>query len=114
MLKSCLGLLAVLTLSACATAPKPSEQPLSGGMAAANSVELCRTTLAELQQRLGPPSRDGFVGNTRVLTWVVEWEPLVRYLGVVVDDRGVVVDRYWNAPSEIPWVPTNRCKPGEP
>ena len=114
MLKSCVGLLAVLALSACPAAPSPAKKPVPGDIAAASSVELCRTTLAELQQRLGPPSRDGFVGDTRVLTWVVEWDPLVRYLGVVVDDRGVVVDRYWNAPSEIQWVPTNRCKPGGP
>ena len=109
MQRAAVPLLVLAVLSGCATAPASEEQTISGGEEAARAVELCRTTLAELTQRLGDPSRDGWVGNTRVVTWVVAWDPLVRYLGVVVDSRGVVVDRYWNAPSEIAWVPANRC-----
>ena len=103
-------LLACAVLPGCASAPPAEERPIAGGEDVARSVELCRTTLAELKQRLGAPSRDGWAGETRVVTWVVAWDPLVRYLGVVVDSRGVVVDRYWDAPSEVPWVPTNRCE----
>ena len=46
----------------------------------------------------------------RVVTWVVAWEPLVKYLGVVADEKGTVVDFYWDLPSEVAWSPTNRCK----
>ena len=113
MRKAGVTLLFLGALSGCATAPPDEERPIAGGDEVARSVQLCRTTLAELMQRLGTPSRDGWVGNTRVVTWVVAWDPLVRYLGVVVDHRGVVVDRYWNAPSEVAWVPANRCPPGE-
>jgi hypothetical protein len=112
MHKSFASMLLILALAGCASAPPSAEQPIIGGTAAASSVVLCQTTFAELEERLGVPSRDGVVGKDRVVTWIVEWDPLVRYLGVILDSRGVVVDRYWNAPSEIQWVPTNRCKSG--
>lgn len=109
MLKRSLALVLLATLGGCATAPPSSEQPIVGGAAVARSVVLCRTTYVELVQRLGPPSRDGTVGHDRIVTWVVEWDPLVRYLGVLLDSRGVVVDRYWDVPTEVQWVPTRRC-----
>ena len=67
-------------------------------------------TLPDLQSRLGEPSRDGVLGRTRILTWVVSWDPLVKYLGVMADDSGTVVDVYWNLPSEVQWSPMDRCK----
>ena len=51
------------------------------------------------------------LGRLRVLTWIVDWEPLVRYLGVAVDDAGRVVDVVWDLPTEVPWVPVDRCLP---
>lgn len=103
--------LLLLALGAgCATTPEPdAETPIAGGRDLVASVVPCRTTLADIEPRLGPPSRDGRLGDLRVLTWIVEWEPLVRYLGVAVDARGVVVDRVWDLPSEVPWTPTDRC-----
>jgi hypothetical protein len=97
-------------LAACATADSPAEKPIKDGSKVAAEVVLCKTTYAELAQGLGSPSRDGLLGQDRVVTWIVEWKPLIRYLGVMVDSRDVIVDRYWNLPSEIVWVPTNRCR----
>lgn len=94
----------------CATTPEPdAEVPISGGREVASSVVVCRTALTDLESRLGRPSRDGRMGDLRVLTWIVEWEPLVRTLGVAVDARGTVVDRVWDLPSEVPWMPADRC-----
>ncbi|MGV8942625.1 hypothetical protein [Thermomonas sp.] len=98
-------------LVGCATAePDNDERPLANGPEIARSVVLCQTNVADLQARLGEPSRDGMLGTMRVLTWVVAWDPLVKYLGVVADDHGTVVDLYWNLPSEVSWSPANRCK----
>ena len=33
----------------------------------------------------------------------------VSYLAILVDERGGVVDLYWDIPTEIPWLPTNQC-----
>ena len=94
----------------CASVPEAGSQPVNrDGARIAGSVELCRTTLAELRNRLGEPSRDGRLGKAQVVTWIVEWEPLVKYLGVMADGSGKVVDLYWNLPSEVPWTPTDRC-----
>jgi hypothetical protein len=101
---------ALAVLAGCATAPAAdAEHGIAGGAEVARSVEVCRTGLDELQRRLGTPSRDGVFGRMRVLTWIVDWDPLVRYLGVAVDANGRVVDVYWDLPSEIPWTPTDRC-----
>lgn len=111
-MRSPLALLILLgTVAACASAPRNDapRAPTVDGAAVARSVVLCRTPLTELEARLGAPSRDGLLGQTRVLTWITDWEPLVRYLGVAVDARGTVVDLYWNLPTEMPWSPTNRC-----
>jgi hypothetical protein len=106
----CLILLPILILSACATAESSSEKPIKDGMKIADQVVLCKTTYRELEQLLGKPSREGLLGKDRVDTWIVEWKPLIRYLGVMVDNQDVIVDRYWNLPSEIAWAPTNRCQ----
>jgi hypothetical protein len=106
----CLILLPILILSACATTESSSEKPIKDGMKVGDEMVLCKTTYKELVQRLGKPSREGLLGKERVVTWIVEWRPLIRYLGVMVDNQGVIVDRYWNLPSEIVWAPTNRCQ----
>ena len=104
-------LTASLLLSACATTPDETlERPISNGAAIARTVQLCETTFTELKERLGEPSRDGVLGKDRVVTWIVDWDPLTKYLGVLLDRSGTVVDVYWNLPSEVTWTPTNRCK----
>ena len=102
--------LCISALAACATAPTVDrEQPIANGVEVARSIVVCRTKVAALEAQLGTPSRDGMLGNARVVTWIVEWDPLVKYLGVLVDASGTVVDLYWNLPSEIQWKPANRC-----
>ncbi len=96
-------------LVGCATAGTPSSKPTLDGASAANSVVLCKTTLAELQARLGSPTRDGLLHSGRIVSWVTEWEPLARYLAVLANQQGVVTDLYWNVPTEIPWVPIDQC-----
>ncbi|GAB6195504.1 hypothetical protein PAGU2595_008050 [Lysobacter xanthus] len=97
-------------LAGCAAAPAPRERPIVDGASVARGVELCRTRVAEIEARLGPPSRDGRLGRARLLTWIVDWDPLVRYLGVLADADGRVVDVVWDAPSEVPWTPVDRCR----
>jgi len=99
---------ALMVLAGCATAPPAQDRAIPDGAAIARSVELCRTRVDDLQ-RLGAPSRDGRLGPLRVMTWIVDWEPLVRYLGVAFDAQGRVVDVYWDLPTEIPWTPGDRC-----
>jgi len=106
----------LIALSGCASIPGmgdgdgESEAPITNGAEIARSVQICETSVASLEARLGRPSRDGRLGRTRVVTWIVEWDPLVKYLGVMADDAGTVVDVYWNLPSEVQWSPANRCK----
>lgn len=108
-----LALLAAL-LAGCASLPDEAaddgERAIPGGEAVALGVRPCTTQLVELMQRLGTPSRDGRLGNARVLTWIVEWDPLVKYLGVMANEGGTVVDVVWNLPSEVTWSPTDRCR----
>ncbi len=78
----------------------------------ARSVVLCKTTVSEIQSRLGAPSRDGLLHGKRVVSWIAALDPLERYLAVLVDDRGVIVDLYWDIPSEIPWTPIDQCHGG--
>ncbi|MBN8481227.1 MAG: hypothetical protein J0L88_06495 [Xanthomonadales bacterium] len=94
----------------CASVPKDDvEKVIPDGEAVARSVMLCRTQVSELQARLGTPSRDGLIGSARILTWVVAWDPLVRYLGVMADASGTVVDMTWDLPSEVTWSPQDHC-----
>ncbi len=76
----------------------------------ARSVVLCKTTEADLRRRLGEPARDGILHGARVMSWIATHEPLTRYLAVLLDDRGVVVDVYWDIPTEIPWTPADQCR----
>ena len=103
-----------LCLTGCATSSESLEKTIANGSEIARSVVLCQTTITQLQDQLGQPSRDGRLGDKRVVTWVTEWDPLTRYLGVALSPSGTVVDVYWDVPTEIPWVPVNRCSAGEP
>ena len=104
-------LFSVLALAGCATSlPEDDERPIPNGAQMARSVVLCQTNVAALEAQLGTPSRDGVLGKSKVVTWIVEWDPLVKYLGVLADESGTVVDLYWNLPSEVQWSPVNRCK----
>lgn len=80
-------------------------------------ITLCKTTEADLRAALGVPTRDGLLHDARVLSWItgITHDGVVRYLAVLVDGHGVVVDRIWNLPTEIPWVPADQCpRPGSP
>ena len=104
-------LTAIISMAGCATTQTASEErEMVDGAQVARSVVLCQTKIADLQSRLGEPSRDGVLGRTRILTWVVSWDPLVKYLGIMADNSGTVVDVYWNLPSEVQWSPVNRCR----
>lgn len=102
--------LAIGMLTGCATTAPDDERPIVNGVEVARTVVLCETKLAALEAQLGSPSRDGVLGKSRLVTWIVAWDPLVKYLGVMVDDGGTVVDLYWNLPSEVQWAPVNRCR----
>lgn len=104
------SLLLVTLFVGCASAPPAEEKPIENGAGVARSVALCKTKVADLESQLGAPSRDGLLGRARVVTWVVAWDPLVKYLGVMADNSGTVVDVYWDLPSEIQWSPVNRFK----
>lgn len=103
-------ILAIALVVGCSTVPPDDEQPIANGVEVARSVVLCQTQLAALEAQLGMPSRDGVLGQSRVVTWIVAWDPLVKYIGVMADESGTVVDLYWNLPSEVTWSPVNRCK----
>jgi hypothetical protein len=87
-----------------AVAPDTAE-----ARAIAAAVTLCRTTEAELRSRLGPPDRDGVLHGGRVVTWFVRRDSPERFLSVLLDSAGVVVDDYWDVPQEAPVVLENRC-----
>jgi hypothetical protein len=111
MTRTCALLVSTLVLiSGCASLGAEPDRPTLDGTAAARSVVLCKTTLSELESRLGSPTRDGLLHASRVVSWITELDPLVRYLAVQVNQQGVVTDLYWNVPTEIPWVPTNQCQ----
>src|ERR1700759_855511 len=67
-------------------------------------VTLCHTTEAELRAALGTPTRDGVLHDARVLSWLtgISHEGVVHYLAVLLDGQGVVIDRIWDVPTEIP------------
>lgn len=114
-------MLIVLFVAGCAhsnapTSTQAAAPPASGADrtpvfgTAAHSVVLCKTTEADLRRQLGEPLRDGILHGTRVMSWIARWDAPERYLAVLLDDRGVVVDLYWDIPRELPWVPTDQCR----
>jgi hypothetical protein len=92
-----------------ATRPATPPAPAVDARTIASSVVLCKTTEAELRHQFGEPSRNGILHRTRVMSWITRWDSPARYLAVLLDDHGVVVDVYWDIPSEVPWVPTDQC-----
>ena len=73
------------------------------------TIHVCQTTFEQLRAQLGEPSRNGIIHRQRVVTWITALSPLVRYLGVLLNDNGVVVDMYWDIPTEIVWEPADQC-----
>lgn len=102
--------IASLVLGGCAhSEPAPATPDVDGG-AVAKSIVLCKTTEADLRRHLGEPTRDGRIHGSRVMSWITQWDSPTRYLAVLLDDSGVVVDVYWDVPTEIPWSPTDQCR----
>ena len=96
-------------LTSCAANRAKSERPVADGAGAARSVVLCQTRLDELTALLGTPSRDGVIHTAHIVSWITATEPLVRYMAVLVNERGIVTDLYWNVPTEIVWNPDDHC-----
>jgi hypothetical protein len=107
------SMLIVSLLAGCAhpnvATSAPAVDSTSVFRTAARSVVLCKTTEADLRHQLGEPTRDGILHGARVVSWIARWDSPTRYLAVLLNDRGVVVDVYWDIPTEIPWVPTDQC-----
>jgi hypothetical protein len=111
----------LLVLTGCAHLPGDSapEAPVGRRVeadvdvsAVAKSIVVCQSNEADLRQRLGPPTRDGLLHRERVLSWLTRDESPPKYLAVLLDRNGLVVDVYWDIPTEVPWVPTNHCVQG--
>jgi hypothetical protein len=104
------SMLLLLLAAGCAHSAATRPVPAVDGGAVARSIVLCKTTEADLKRELGKPTRDGILHDSRIMSWITSWDSPTRYLAVLLDDRGVVVDVYWDIPTEIPWVPTNQCR----
>jgi hypothetical protein len=102
------SLLGLVVLAACPQAATTNDT-LASFQATAKSVVLCQTTEAELRLQLGVPSRDGILHGARVLTWIIPGTSSARYLAVLVDERRIVTDLYWDIPGAVPWAPTSQC-----
>lgn len=101
----------VLSLAVACASADPEPPRLAGdAAAAARSVVLCTTTFDELRARLGEPTRDGILHRARVASWISMWDSPTKYLAVLLDERDVVVDLYWDIPTEIPWTPSDQCR----
>ena len=99
--------------SASTTTPPPPA--LSTVRDVATRLVVCQTTEAELRRQLGPPYRDGRIAEGRVLSWLPAGDnDSKHYLAVLVrgsGDSALVVDEYFDVPTEIVWTPTDRCHP---
>jgi hypothetical protein len=82
---------------------------------AASAIVLCKTTEAEVRAAMGGarPFRDGRVHAGRVLSWVATSSP-ERFLAVLVDDHGIIVDLIWDAPGAVSWDPRSQCGSAPP
>ncbi len=92
-----------------AGAPATSAKPSLNAGAAARSVVLCQTTETDLRRLFGKPTRDGILHKAHIMSWILRPASPAGYLAVLLDERGVVVDLYWDIPTEVPWVPTDQC-----
>ena len=81
---------------------------------AVRSIVLCTTTESDLRGQFGVPTRDGILHGGRILSWIIGESDPVKYLAVMLDERGVVVDLYWDIPTEIPWIPKDQCSSARP
>ena len=109
-LRALAGLAGLLAGGCAGSRPAPADAaPPTPVGDVARGVVLCTTTEADLRRALGAPTRDGRLGDRRVLSWIAGEGAVVHYLAVLLDARGVVVDLYWDLPTEIPWTPTDRC-----
>jgi len=77
---------------------------------AAKAIVLCQTTDSTLRRQLGDPSRNGAIHGEHIMSWIVFDTDPSLYLAVLLDSAGIVVDEYWDVPTEVPWVPTNQCE----
>jgi hypothetical protein len=98
----------VLVVAACRPA-SPRSPTAVDPRPIVDAIQLCRTTGAALREALGPPTRDGRLGDARVLSWITGEDAVVHYLAVRLDAADRVVDLYWDLPTEIPWQPIDRC-----
>ena len=98
-----------ILLAGCAAIGSKPEKRVLDGAGAARSIVLCQTTLEQVTALLGTPSRDGVLHTSHIVSWITASEPLVRYLAVLVNERGIVTDLYWNVPTEIVWNPEDHC-----
>ena len=96
----------LLVLAACHAQPASPPPPRS-----LPAITLCKTTEAELRAALGEPTRDGMLHDARIASWILGEGAggVIRYLAVMFDAQGVVIDRVWNVPTEVPWVPADQC-----
>ena len=112
ILRPALALMLALSAAACAHSNPPAEARgarVAQARATVESIVLCKTTEEELRRELGEPTRNGRLHGKRIVSWIVQWDSPARYLAVLLDERGIVVDAYWDVPTEIPWTPANQC-----
>jgi len=86
------------------------ESQLASTQQSVRAIVLCTTTEAELRRGFGAPTRDGILRNERIVSWIVGDSDPIKYFAVLLDSRGVVVDLYWDIPTEVPWMPANQCR----
>jgi hypothetical protein len=100
-----------LLVAGCAhsVAPPATPKPALDRSAVIRSVVLCKTTETEMRRLLGAPTRDGILHKAHIMSWILRQESPVGYLAVLLDESGVVVDLYWDIPTEIPWSPADQC-----
>lgn len=116
LVSSLVVLTTAFAFAGCASAARQADGAAAGmRISDVRSVAMdlapCTTTEAQLRKRLGAPTRDGRLHAGRVLSWMAGEDAggIVRYLAVLVDASGTVVDVYWDLPTEIPWQPQDRC-----
>lgn len=99
-----------LLLAACqregSTAPK--RPSVAAVREAAAKVVLCKSTEEEFRRALGAPYRDGRIAAGRVASWSPAGAESPHYLAVLLRD-GLVVDIYFDVPTEVAWSPADRC-----